>query len=188
MPRISKPDTHTGDDGTTSTIQGKRVYKDAPLITAFGTLDELNSAIGLVLTSKGLPDYLKASLQSIQNTLFHLGSDLDPKDQINGMSSQPHIEDKHVIQLNDIIAKIYSDVGPLKNFAHPGGSQSAAKLHMARAICRRAERDIITLSHTATIGNLTITYLNRLSDALFIMARSENKRGEFTEHVWDSRK
>jgi cob(I)alamin adenosyltransferase len=186
MPRISKPDTRTGDDGTTSTIQGKRVYKDAPLITAFGTLDELNSAIGLVLTSKGLPDYLKTSLHSIQNTLFHLGSDLDLKDQINGMDSQPHIEDKHVTQLNDMIAKIYSDVGPLKNFAHPGGSESAAKLHMARAICRRAERNVITLSHTATIGNLTIAYLNRLSDALFIMARSENKREGYQEHIWDS--
>ena len=188
MPRITKPDTHTGDEGTTSTIQGKRIYTDAPLITAFGTLDELNSAIGLVLASKGLPDYLNISLHSIQNTLFHLGSDLDLKDQTNNIDSQPHIKDKHVTQLNDMIAKIYSDVGPLKNFAHPGGSQSAAKLHVARAICRRAERDTITLSHTATIGKLAITYLNRLSDALFIMARSENKREGFIEHVWDSRK
>ena len=106
MPRISKPDTRTGDDGTTSTIQGKRVYKDAPLITAFGTLDELNSAIGLVLTSKGLPDYLKTSLHSIQNTLFHLGSDLDLKDQINGMIYALILEKKKIDHLSVICEKL----------------------------------------------------------------------------------
>ena len=90
MPRISKPDTHTGDDGTTSTIQGQRVYKDAPLIKAFGTLDELNSAIGLILTCKNLPTSYTNILRSIQNTLFHLGSDLDIQNDIDDTPSQPH--------------------------------------------------------------------------------------------------
>ena len=186
MPRISKPDTHTGDDGTTSTIQGQRVYKDAPLIKAFGTLDELNSAIGLILTCENLPTSHTNILRSIQNTLFHLGSDLDIQNEIDDTPSQPHIENKHITELNDLIAKIYSEVGPLKNFTHPGGAETAARLHMARAICRRAERDVITLSHTAKIGGLTITYLNRLSDTLFLMAGSENKREGFQEKTWDS--
>ena len=186
MPRISKPDTRTGDDGTTSTIQGKRVYKDAPLIKAFGTLDELNSAIGLILACKKLPNSYTKILRSIQNTLFHLGSDLDINDEIDDTPSHPHIENKHITELNDLIAEIYSEVGPLKNFTHPGGTETAARLHMARAICRRAERDVITLSHTAIIGTLTITYLNRLSDMLFLMARLENKRDGFQEKTWDS--
>jgi|TARA_B110000263_G_C15069055_1_gene400981 cob(I)alamin adenosyltransferase len=186
MPRISKPDTHTGDDGTTSTIQGKRVYKDAPLIKAFGTLDELNSAIGLILTCRDLPVSFTSILRSTQNTLFHLGSDLDLNQEINDTHLQPHIEDKHVTELNNLISKIYSEVGPLKNFTHPGGSESAAKLHMARAICRRAERDVITLSHIVKIGALTIKYLNRLSDTLFLMARSENKREGYQEKIWNS--
>ena len=186
MPRISKPDTHTGDDGTTSTIQGKRVYKDAPLIKAFGTLDELNSAIGLILACNNLPVTFANILRSIQNTLFHLGSDLDLTAETDNKPLQPHIEDKHITDLNNLITKIYSDVGPLKNFTHPGGSETAARLHMARAICRRAERDVITLSHKTKIRGLAITYLNRLSDTLFLMARSENKRQGFQEQTWDS--
>lgn len=186
MPRISKPDTHTGDDGTTSTIQGQRVYKDAPLIKAFGTLDELNSAIGLILACNNLPVSFANILRSTQNTLFHLGSDLDQTTETNNKPLQPHIEDKHITDLNNLIAKIYSEVGPLKNFTHPGGSETAARLHVARAICRRAERDVITLSHKTKIGGLAITYLNRLSDTLFLMARSENKRQGFQEQTWDS--
>ena len=99
MPRISKPDTHTGDDGTTSTIQGQRVYKDAPLIKAFGTLDELNSVIGLILACNNLPVSFANILRSTQNTLFHLGSDLDQTTETNNKPLQPHIEDKHITDL-----------------------------------------------------------------------------------------
>ena len=186
MPKITKPDTHAGDDGTTSTIQGERVNKDTPLIQAFGSIDELNSAIGLVLSYKSLPNRLSSVLQSIQNTLFHLGTDLDQNNQTNTSNTLPTIQIKHISQLNVLIQEIYQEVGQLTNFTHPGGSPTAAQLHMARAICRRAERDVITLSHQNHIGDLAITYLNRLSDALFMMARSENKRNNVSENTWDS--
>ena len=188
MPKITKPDTHTGDDGTTSTIQGIRINKNAPLIQAFGSIDELNSAIGVVLASDELPKDIIQSLASIQNTLFHLGSDLDRHNSINEPSRLPQIEKKHISELNDLIKNIYKEVGPLKNFTHPGGSKTGARLHMARAICRRAERDVITLSHESKISSLVISYLNRLSDTLFMMARYENKRQNVSENIWDSHK
>ena len=187
MPRISRPATHTGDDGTTATIHGKRVAKDAPLIRAFGALDELNTVIGVVLSLQALSPELIEPLRAVQNDLFHLGADLDRiEPTTHGVPTQPRIETRHVRQLDELIAKIYDELGPLKNFTLPGGSPSAASLHLARTVCRRAEREAVTLASSGNVGALALQYLNRLSDALFMMARPENKRHGINEPLWDS--
>ena len=186
MPRISRPATHTGDDGTTSTIHGKRVAKDALLIRAFGALDELNAVIGVVLSLETLSPELIKPLRTVQNDLFHLGADLDCIVQTQEVHTQPRIETRHIRQLDELITKIYEELGPLKNFTLPGGSSSAASLHLARTVCRRAERAAVTLASSENVGALALQYLNRLSDALFMMARSENKRHGVNEPLWDS--
>lgn len=186
MPRISRPATHTGDDGTTSTAEGERVAKDAPLIRAYGALDELNSAIGVALSIETLAPELVGPLRSVQNNLFHLGAECSTSSDTQISSSKPRIEERHIDELDEMIDSIYNELGPLKNFTLPGGAPSAAILHLARAVCRRAERDLVTLSISEKNGLLGIKYLNRLSDALFLMARSENNRHGVDEAVWDS--
>lgn len=186
MPRISKPDTHTGDDGTTSTANGTRITKDSLQICAFGAIDELNSVIGVVLSQQGLSTELIDPLHSIQNNLFHLGAELNFLEHQDHLTPHPCIEERHINYLEEIIKTLYKKTGPLQNFALPGGSSSAANLHLARAICRRAEREIVALSSTANVRALALRYLNRLSDALFLMARSENQSSGTDEIVWDS--
>jgi cob(I)alamin adenosyltransferase len=186
MPRISRPATHTGDDGSTSTVTGQRVSKDAAEICAYGVLDELNSAIGVALSLEGLSSDLRLPLQTIQNDLFHLGAEFNSGTSEQTEATQPRIEERHVEKLDDILANLYEELDPLTNFTLPGGSPSAASLHLARAVCRRAERVVVTLSSTEEVGVLALKYLNRLSDAMFLMARLENKRSGKEELVWDS--
>jgi cob(I)alamin adenosyltransferase len=186
MPRITTIYTRKGDDGETSLGGGQRVPKDAPRVAAYGTVDELNSAIGVAL-AHGLSPRLMETLSIIQNELFHLGSDLAFREEDKQTDSLPQIEERHVQKLEELIDELNEVVGPLQNFILPGGSIGAAHLHMARTICRRAERAVYTLAREEPIGGLVMAYLNRLSDLLFVMARYENNQRGLTEPLWNSR-
>jgi cob(I)alamin adenosyltransferase len=185
MPRLTKIYTRKGDQGTTGLGGGQRVPKDAPRVNAYGTVDELNSAIGVAL-AHGLSARLAEVLPVIQNELFHLGSDLCFIEADKSTYQLPQIEEQHIKKLEQVIDELNEVVGPLKNFILPGGSIGAANLHLARTVCRRAERDVIALSRSEPVGPFVIKYLNRLSDALFVMARYENKQQDTPEPLWDS--
>src|SRR5512134_3074412 len=180
MPRLTSIYTRTGDEGETSLGGGQRVPKDSARVTAYGTVDELNSAIG-VAVAHGLTPRLMEILAILQNELFHLGSDLAFREEDKQTHELPQIGERHVIQLEQWINELNEIVGPLKNFILPGGSPGAAQLHLARAICRRAERAVLTLAHEEPISGSVLPYLNRLSDLLFVMARYENKQRGIAE-------
>jgi cob(I)alamin adenosyltransferase len=186
MPRITKVYTRTGDDGTTSLGGGQRVAKDAPRIEAYGTVDELNSAIGVALASE-LNDAIAGPLRTIQNELFHLGSDLCILEEDKARMPVPRIEERHVVTLEKLMDRLSEELPPLENFVLPGGTAGAAQLHVARTVCRRAERLLVALARMEPVGPWTVRYLNRLSDALFVMARHENKRRGVPDVLWDSR-
>jgi cob(I)alamin adenosyltransferase len=183
MPRLTRIYTKTGDEGTTGLGGGRRVPKDSARVRAYGTVDELNSAIGVAL-ALGLTERLTTELGSIQNELFDLGSDLCWPEDDERRERIPTVQPKHIERLERLIDELNEIVGPLTNFLLPGGSPGAAQLHLARTICRRAEREAITLSHDEPIGELVLPYLNRLSDALFVMARFENHERGADEPLW----
>ena len=186
MPRITKVYTRTGDDGTTSLGGGRRVPKDSLRIEAYGTVDELNSAIGAAL-AHGLDATIVDPLQRIQNDLFHLGADLCIVEEDKARVPAPRIEARHVDDLERLMDELSESLPPLENFVLPGGAPGAAALHLARTICRRAELRVIALSRQEPVGSHTISYLNRRSDALFVMARFENLRRGVPDILWDSR-
>ena len=186
MPRITKVYTRTGDDGTTGLGSGGRVGKDSPRIEAYGTVDELNSSIGAALAA-GLNDAIAPALASIQNDLFHLGSDLSVPEEEKERRPVPRIEERHVTALETLMDRLSEELTPLENFVLPGGTPGAAQLHIARTVCRRAERVVVALSRREPVGPYAVRYLNRLSDALFVMARHENKRRGSSDVLWDSR-
>jgi cob(I)alamin adenosyltransferase len=185
MPRITRVYTGKGDDGYTSLIGGQRVPKDSPRVIAYGAVDELNSHIGVAM-SMSLHADLAAALKTIQNELFHLGSDLATREEDKHQLKIPQIGQQHVDALEQLMDRLTSALGPLENFILPGGSPGAAALHVARAVCRRAEREAIALSRVEPIGAYVVKYLNRLSDALFVMARYENHLRGAGEVYWDS--
>lgn len=185
MPRLTKIYTRTGDAGDTGLSGGQRVPKDSLRVSAYGTVDELNSSIGVALAA-GLCDRLAELLPAIQNELFHLGSDLSFLEEDKVAYKIPQIEARHVQRLEAVIDEMTAVVGPLRNFILPGGSSGSAHLHVARTICRRAERETITLSREEGVGPFVIPYLNRLSDALFVMARYENHARGVAEPLWDT--
>jgi cob(I)alamin adenosyltransferase len=184
MPRLTRLYTRKGDDGTTGLGGGQRVRKDSLRVTAYGTVDELNAAIGLAV-AHGLSPRLAAALPRIQNELFHLGSDLCFLEDDKRAFALPQIEARHVEALEALIDELNAVVGALENFILPGGTIGSAYLHLARTICRRAERDALALSRTEAIGGFVVPYLNRLSDALFVMARYENRTRGVDEPLWD---
>jgi cob(I)alamin adenosyltransferase len=186
MPRITKVYTRTGDDGTTGLGNGARVAKDSPRIEAYGTVDELNSQIGLAL-ALGVNETIAPWLASIQNDLFHLGSDLCIPEEEKERMPVPRIEERHVAALESLMDRLSEELPPLENFVLPGGSPAAAQLHVARTVCRRAERLVIALARREKVGHGVVKYLNRLSDALFVMARHENRRRGLPDILWDSR-
>jgi cob(I)alamin adenosyltransferase len=186
VPRITRVTTRTGDDGTTALGGGARVPKDSLRIETYGTVDELNSVIGLAL-GDGLDALLEPALHTIQNELFHLGSDLCMPEADKERVPVPRIEARHVDALEKLIEQLLADLPALDNFILPGGSPGAARLHVARCVCRRAERLAVRLSHAEAIGPQVIRYLNRLSDALFVMARVENRKKGVADRTWDSR-
>ncbi|MEX1019303.1 MAG: cob(I)yrinic acid a,c-diamide adenosyltransferase [Litorilinea sp.] len=183
MPRLTKIYTKKGDGGTTALGGGQRVPKDALRVQVYGTVDELNSQIGVALAG-GLVDSLDELLRSIQNELFDVGSDLCFLEEDKSKYPLPQIEARHVTRLEKVIDDLTQVVGPLENFILPGGTLGAAQLHVARTVCRRAEREAATLARTEGIGAWVLAYLNRLSDALFVMARFENHQRAMTEPLW----
>jgi cob(I)alamin adenosyltransferase len=162
------------------------VPKDSPRIEAFGTVDELNSVLGVAVAA-GLDEALVRALAPIQNELFHLGSDLCVLEEDKKQFKVPQIEQRHVDALEELMDTLSEELPPLENFVLPGGSPGAAQLHVARCVCRRAERLVIALGRVEPIGAHTVPYLNRLSDALFVMARYENKRKGVSDVLWNSR-
>ena len=186
MPRITKVYTRTGDDGTTALGGGQRVPKDSLRIAVYGTVDELNSQLGVALCGP-LDEKTVEALARIQNELFHLGSDLCVREEDKQAQPVPTIKESHVKALEVLIDDLAAQLEPLKNFVLPGGSPGAARLHLARTVCRRAERLLVALADKEAIGPFTLQYLNRLSDALFVMARYENLRQNVDDVLWDSR-
>lgn len=186
MPRLTKIYTRTGDDGTTGLGTGRRVPKTHRRIEAFGTIDELNSILGVALTLQVAAE-LRAPLRRVQNDLFHAGSDLCvPEEDKSGMPV-PRIEPRHVAALEALIDTLNESLPALENFILPGGDAAAAQLHVARSVCRRAERDVLRLRESEAVSADLVTYLNRLSDALFVMARFQNKTSQTPDTTWDSR-
>jgi len=186
MPRITKIYTRGGDDGTTGLGGGQRVKKHSLRIEAFGTVDELSSQIG-VAVSCGLESGLSSFLSTVQNELFHLGSDLCFVEDDKPSTSLPQIEARHVDALEELLDRLTEELGPLENFILPGGSPGAAHLHVARTVCRRAERAAGALAEHEPVGPFVLKYLNRLSDALLVMARKENRHRGVPDVTWDSR-
>ncbi|HEY5662124.1 MAG TPA: cob(I)yrinic acid a,c-diamide adenosyltransferase [Gaiellaceae bacterium] len=179
--RLTRIYTRGGDKGETSLGDGSRVPKLDCRIGAFGTVDELNSAIGLVLAEPGLPDTLRAPLTRIQNDLFDVGADLSVP---YGIGDRLRVEDAHVARLEELCDELNAELPMLKSFVLPGGTPAAARLHVARATCRRAERDALVAEGETGINPLVLAYLNRLSDFLFIAARWANKDARRAEPLW----
>jgi cob(I)alamin adenosyltransferase len=179
--RLTKIYTRAGDRGETSLGDGSRVPKLDCRIGAFGTVDELNSAIGLVLAEPGLPDELRQPLERIQNDLFDVGADLSVP---YGIGDRLRVEQAHVDRLEQLCDEFNADLPMLKSFVLPGGTPAAARLHVARATCRRAERDALTALDETGINQLVLAYLNRLSDFLFIAARWANQNAGRDEPLW----
>lgn len=177
--RLSKIYTRTGDNGSTGLGDGTRVHKDSPRIEAIGAVDELNSAIGLLL-SEGLPGTVEPALTAIQHDLFDLGGELS----IPGTSL---VKAARVIALEELLDMLNADLPPLQEFILPGGSRAAAACHLARAVCRRAERRVYSLSRQETINRSALEYLNRLSDLLFVIARVLARHENGSEVLWRHR-
>lgn len=186
MPKLTKIYTRGGDTGSTSLGGGQRVKKSALRIEVYGTVDELSSQIGAALAA-GLDRRLGETLSRVQNELFHLGSDLCTLEENKRKTPVPRIEQRHVDALEVILDELTSELGPLQNFILPGGSDGAARLHVARTVCRRAERLLVALDAEEPVGEANLRYLNRLSDALFVMARYQNLQDGIDDVLWDSR-
>jgi cob(I)alamin adenosyltransferase len=184
MPRLTRIYTKTGDEGMTGLGGGKRVPKDSLRVEAYGTVDELNSQLGVALAT-GLSERLVSELALVQNELFDLGADLATPADSQARHPVPTVQPRHIERLEGLIDELNEVVGPLANFLLPGGSPGAAQLHVARTICRRAERVTTTLAREDAVGATVLPYLNRLSDALFVMARYENHIRGVAEPLWD---
>lgn len=178
--------TRTGDDGTTGLFGGTRVAKDSLRIESYGDVDELNSAIGFARAS-GLRADHDELLGTIQNQLFVLGADLaTPNHGDDGKPVVPRVTPSEVECLEGAIDRLEEDLPPLTSFILPGGTPAGAALHMARTICRRAERRIVALAHQEPeTGSLPLQYVNRLSDLLFVLARAVNHAAGVAEQPWN---
>jgi cob(I)alamin adenosyltransferase len=178
--RLTRIYTRTGDRGDTGLADGSRVSKDSPRIAAIGDVDELNSALGALL-AEALSESVRAALEPVQHDLFDLGGELS----VPGHSI---IADAHVARLERELDALNAKLLPLREFILPGGSRGAASAHLARAVCRRAERTLVTLARTETVPPLLLAYLNRLSDLLFVAARALNQHGGVGDVLWEQGK
>jgi len=174
--RLSKIVTRTGDAGTTGLGDGSRVAKDSARIDAIGAVDELNSAIG-VLVADGLRDDIARELVDVQHDLFDLGGELS----IPGYSA---VTDEHVARLEEAVERHNEALGPLKEFVLPGGTRAAALAHVSRTVCRRAERALVRLAASEAVSDPARRYLNRLSDLLFVLARALNRAAGQGDVLW----
>jgi cob(I)alamin adenosyltransferase len=174
--RLSKIYTKTGDDGTTGLGDGTRVAKDSARVAAYGTVDELNSVIGMVLAQE-IPAPVRETLTQAQHDLFDLGGELC----IPGMAM---VDDADVERLETTLDGFNANLPALKDFILPGGGMAAACCHLARTVCRRAEREVVTLSRQESVRPEAIRYLNRLSDLLFVLARALARGSGHGEVLW----
>ena len=174
--------TRTGDSGTTSLVGGARVAKDAPRLEAYGTVDELNSHIGLVASQAPTPE-VADMLTWIQHRLFDIGGYLacDPDGEFQ---LPPGADDQTIVRLEKMIDMLASRLPAINRFVLPGGTEAAARTHVARTVCRRAERRIISLDGTAPVDPAVIRFMNRLSDFLFVLARFNNIIRDVDEIFW----
>ena len=178
--RLTRIYTRTGDRGDTGLGDGRRVDKDPPRVEACGTVDELNSVLGLLLTHE-LPDAVREGLTDVQHTLFDVGGELC-------IPGHRMLTQADVQTLERLLDQCNEGLPPLKEFVLPGGTAAAACCHLARAVCRRAERRVVTLAHTDTVNEYTLGYLNRLSDLLFVIARLLNRSAGYPDVLWRRRK
>jgi len=185
VPRLTKIYTRQGDGGETRLVGGQKVPKDAPRIASYGTIDELNSHLGVVLSGDVGPRN-RERLERVQNELFHLGSVLATLPEDRERRPGPEIEARHVAALESWIDELNEELPPLENFVLPGGGATAARLHVARCVCRRAERHVVALGREENVPEQALRYLNRLSDLLFVLARHENVHAGHPEVLWDS--
>lgn len=177
--------TKTGDKGETGLFGGDRVGKDSLRISAYGTIDELNSYVGNTITEVK-DDSIKKNLLQIQNYLFTVGSDLStPDTDKNTKLNIQRTPDEFYKAIEKMIDHYDSQLGELKNFILPGGCKSAALLHICRTVCRRAEREVVSLKKSVTIGDNIIIFLNRLSDLFFVLSRFENKVSNHLDTIWN---
>lgn len=186
MVHINRVYTRAGDNGTTALGGGQRTNKDSLRIDAYGTVDELNSVIGVVVAA-GLHESMRQQFFVIQQVLFNLGSDLCILEEDKKRFAVPGIEQRHIDELERWIDGWNEELEPLKSFILPGGDMAAAQLHVARTVCRRAERLTIALSREEPVGAFVIPYLNRLSDLLFVASRYQAKLAGVGDILWDSR-
>ena len=178
--RLTKIYTRGGDKGETSLGDGSRVSKLDGRIEAFGAVDELNAALGLVLAGE-LPDELRGVIARVQNELFDLGADLSVP---AGVEGRLRVEQSMVDRLERDCDRLNAALPELRSFVLPGGTEAAARLHVARTLCRRAERDVLRAAAKHDLGPLVAVYLNRLSDLLFVLARAENALAGQDEPLW----
>ncbi len=174
--RLSKIVTRTGDAGTTGLGDGSRVAKNSQRVETIGQVDELNSVIGLLLT-EDVADDVRQALVGVQNDLFDLGGEIC----IPGATM---ISDAHVARLESLVEQFNAGLAPLKDFILPGGTRAAALAHLARTVCRRAERHVVHLGESATVSPGARKYLNRLSDLLFILGRTLNRAAGRADVLW----
>jgi cob(I)alamin adenosyltransferase len=174
--RLSRIVTRTGDAGTTGLGDGSRVAKDSARIAAIGEVDELNAALGLLLTEP-LPDAVAACLTECQHDLFDLGGELS-------IPGHQAVNDAQVVRLEEAVERFNADLGPLKEFILPGGTRAAALAHVARTVCRRAERAVVHLAATGAVGEPARRYVNRLSDLLFVLSRVLNRAAGRSDVLW----
>lgn len=175
--RLSKIYTRTGDDGTTGLANGERIDKCDVRVDAYGTVDETNSAIGMILANTDLDQRIRSALTNIQNRLFDAGAELS-------LPGYRAMHPEHTLELEAALDLLNDELPPLKEFILPGGNRAAAACHMARSICRRAERDVLRLARQTEVNSDLLSYLNRLSDYLFVCARTEARRHGGREVYW----
>jgi len=178
--RLSKITTRTGDSGETGLGDGARVGKDSLRIQVLGDVDELNSCLGLVLAEK-LPAGIRQALLRVQQDLFDLGGEVC-------IPGHAMITQQHVTRLEQITQAHNANLKPLKEFILPGGSRAAAAAHLARAICRRAERSLVALGRKEAVGERARQYLNRLSDLLFVLGRDLNRAARRGDVLWQHKR
>jgi cob(I)alamin adenosyltransferase len=187
--RIDRVYTRGGDKGETSLIGGERVSKAAARLDGYGTVDELNATLGLVgeaLAASAAGPHLLPIVRRVQNELFNLGAELATPDPAR-RAKLPRIEQRHIDALERDIDAVNDDLPALRSFVLPGGGWASAYFHLARTVCRRCERIVVGLAATEGVGELSVQYLNRLSDALFVWGRWSAWKDGKDEPLWDSR-
>lgn len=177
--------TRTGDSGQTGLFGGGRVPKDAVRVAAYGAVDELNAVIGLAAAEEP-GEFERGILEAIQRDLFSIGGQLATPDPAKVAKAivKAALDDQRIPEFERLIDRAEEEMGPLTSFVLPGGSLKAAHLHHARTVCRRAEREVVALTHTESVPDQILAYLNRLSDLLFTLARLANHRSGVPDRTW----